>query len=504
MAQISVNNLTFAYEGSYDNIFENVSFLIDTDWKLGFIGRNGKGKTTFFNLLRGKYKYEGTINTKAVFDYFPYSIKEEQMDKNADELIEFWNPNVESWKVICEMAKLSIDTEVLYRPVSTLSFGERTKIMLAVLFSGENQFLLIDEPTNHLDKAARDCVKQYLSEKKGFILISHDRDFMDACVDHVLILNRETIEVQSGNFSSWWENKEKADHFAKAQNEKHLKEIDKLKSAADRANRWAIKSENSKIGFDPVKEPERFIDTRAYIGAKTKKQQARVKAFEGRMEREIQRKEGLLKDIEEVKQLKINPLKHFKNRLIEARNFSFCYCDAKEPVFSDLTFEITQGERVFLQGENGCGKSSFIKAILEQGKTDRFNTLGILEIASNLVISYVNQDTSHLKGKLKKYAIDNNLEYSLLLSLLNQLDFEKVQYEKNMEDFSEGQKKKVLLAASLLTPAHLYIWDEPLNYVDIFSRMQIEKLIEMYNPTMLLVEHDTAFREKIATKVIEL
>ena len=120
--------------------------------------------------------------------------------------------------------------------------------MLAVLFSGENEFLLVDEPTNHLDRQARDLVKEYLRKKKGFILVSHDRDVLDACIDHVLVLNRASIEVQAGNFSSWWDNKEKADINARSENEKHMKEIKQLQRAADRANRWAVQNENTKIG----------------------------------------------------------------------------------------------------------------------------------------------------------------------------------------------------------------------------------------------------------------
>ena len=100
--------------------------------------------------------------------------------------------------------------------------------------------------------------------------------------------------------------------------------------------------------------------------------------------------------------------------------------------------------------------------------------------------------------------MQRNIDKSLLLAILRQLDFEREQFDKNMEDFSEGQKKKVLIASSLLTPAHLYIWDEPLNYIDVFSRMQIEKLILQYKPTMLLVEHDVRFQEKIATEVVRL
>jgi len=508
MARIKVNDLTFAYETSFDNIFENVSFTIDTDWKLGFIGRNGKGKTTFLNLLLGKYSYSGSISMDLPCDYFPYKTAPEDTEKAAEELMESWKPGVENWRVMCELSELDVDPELLYRPFRTLSFGERTKVMLAVLFSGENDFLLIDEPTNHLDQDAREVVKKYLASKKGFILVSHDRDLLDACVDHVLVLNRSTIEVQTGNFSSWWENKSRADAFARAENEKHIKEIGRMKSAMQQSQRWATKNENTKIGYDPIKEHDRTKNARAYIGAKTKKMESRVKVYEQRMERNIEEKEGLLQDIEQIRDLKLSPLDHYKDRLVEARDLSLWY-EAGTPVFSDLSFEIRKGERVFLSGGNGCGKSSLIKAILREAKDphagqDGFSTEGKLEVASNLVISYINQDTSHLSGDLRMHAFEHKLDYSLFLSVLRQLNLEAVQFDKRIEEFSEGQKKKVLVATSILTPAHLYIWDEPLNYVDVFSRMQLERLIEEYAPTMLIVEHDVRFREKMATKIIEM
>jgi lincosamide and streptogramin A transport system ATP-binding/permease protein len=313
--------------------------------------------------------------------------------------------------------------------------------------------------------------------------------------------------VQAGNFSSWWENKQRADSFSKAENEKHLKEIDKLRQAADRTARWAEKNESTKIGFDPVKEHDRSKNTRSFIGAKTKKMQSRVKNFEERTAREIEEKEGLLNDIEETIDLKVMPLEHYKKRLIECRDLSLKYSDGTENVVDNLSFELLQGERIFITGENGSGKSSLIKAILDSQKPDegsRLQISGTLNVAPNLIISYINQDTSFLKGKLKEYARDKGLDYSLFLAILRQLDMNRVQFEKNMEDFSEGQKKKVLIASSLLTPAHVYIWDEPLNFIDVFSRMQIETLIEKYQPTMLIVEHDVRFREKLADKEIVL
>lgn len=558
MSQISVSDLTFCYEGSFDNIFENVSFSIDTDWKLGFVGRNGKGKTTFLKLLQGEMEYRGTISASTAFDYFPYQVDERRQRACWGEILEEIGPDCELWRVICELDRLQAPAEVLYRPFYTLSYGERTKVMLAILFSRENYFLLIDEPTNHLDAKARELVKAYLRSKKGFILVSHDRDLLDACVDHVLALNRRTIEVQSGNFSTWWENRERRDAFCRAENEKHQKEIKALGRAAERAQRWAEANERSKIGFDPAKEHDRGNGTRPYIGAKTKKMQRRVKNLQTRIDSEIVQKEGLLQDVENPAELKLMPLSFRREVLVRARDYTLAYENGDGSchiVFDKLCFELRRGERVFLNGSNGCGKSSLLKAILAQqeqkngdvvagyerkernraetdgenmwrgemdrtnawhGKTDRADEWrgktdcagirenGLLEIPSGLRISYVSQDTSFLHGDIGSFCAQQRLEESLFKAVLRQLDMERAQFAKNMEDFSEGQKKKVLLAASLLQQAHLYIWDEPLNYIDVFTRMQIEELILKFAPTMLIVEHDVRFRERIATKIVDL
>ena len=504
MAQIQVNDLTFSYDGSADDVLKNVTFNIDTDWKLGLIGRNGKGKTTLLNLFMGKYEYRGSIKAGICFDYFPYKVSGPDLMKTAAELSEKWKPQAEMWQVLIRMNELKMDPECLYRAFGTLSFGERTRVMLAVLFAAENEFLLIDEPTNHLDTEAREVVKEFFASKKGFILVSHDRDLLDMVCDHVLVLNRATIEVQAGNFSSWWENKEKKDAFRQAENEKYLKEIGKLKAAADRSSRWAEKNENTKIGFDPVKEHDRSIATRSFIGAKTKKMQARVKSYEQRIDREIEEKEGLLQDIERIRDLKIEPLKYHKEVLVNADELSLRYKGVQKELFSGLRFQVKRGERVIISGENGCGKSSILKAIMQKKDSPDLIISGKLEVSSGLIISYVSQDTSFLSGSLQRYCDVNNLNESLFFTVLRQLDFGREQFAKNMEEFSEGQKKKVLIAASLITPAHLYIWDEPLNFIDVFSRMQIEKLILEYEPTMLIVEHDERFREKAGNVFVML
>lgn len=527
MSQISVNHLTFYYDGSYDNIFEDVSFQIDTDWKLGFIARNGRGKTTFLHLLQGKYEYKGTITTAVEFNYFPFVVSDRGKDTLA--VVEEIYPDYEFWKICREMTLLQVDTEVFYRPFNTLSNGEQTKVMLAVLFSKENSFLLIDEPTNHLDMETRKMISDYLNKKKGFILVSHDRAFLDQCIDHVLTINKTDIEVQQGNFSSWWENKKRRDEYELSENERLKKDIHRLKESARQSKEWADNVEGTKIGRKSGKY-EKNIDTRAYVGEKSRRMQMRRKNTERRQERAIEEKSALLKNIEKVDVLKLFPLRHHKDVLVRLEDVEISYDAALSPVenngrrpnekqvIKDFNLEIRNGEKVVLRGKNGCGKSSIIKAILSSASNEAFNGYngynreeehdrkisGRFEHAGGLVISYVPQDTSYLRGNISDYAKEYGIDETLFKALLRKLDFSRIQFEKNMEEYSGGQKKKILIARSLCEQAHLYIWDEPLNFIDVFSRMQIEELILKYNPTLLMVEHDRTFVDKIGSKIVEL
>ncbi|SCL96000.1 Lsa family ABC-F type ribosomal protection protein [Sporanaerobacter sp. PP17-6a] len=492
MSLINVKNLTFGYDGSYDNIFENVSFQIDTDWKLGFTGRNGRGKTTFLNLLLGKYEYSGTISADVGFEYFPFNITDKK-DMTIDIVNEIF-PDYLQWKLMREFSLLQIAEDVLYRPFDSLSYGEQTKVLLAALFLKENNFLLIDEPTNHLDMNARKLVSDYLNTKKGFILVSHDRGFLDNCIDHILSINKTDIEIQKGNFSSWWENKRKQDNFELSENEKLKKDINRLSNAAKRAGSWSDKVEKTKKGTrNSGLKPDK-----GYIGHKAAKMMKRSKSIENRQQAVIDEKSKLLKNIESSDSLKISQLVYHKNRLAELENVSIFYGD--KTACKNVSFTIERGDRIAIIGKNGSGKSSILKLVCGEG----VNYTGVFREESQLKISYVSQDTSYLQGNLTDYASNNNIDESLFKAILRKLDFSREQFEKDMSSFSGGQKKKVLIARSLCEKAHLYVWDEPLNFIDIISRIQIEELILEYLPTLLFVEHDSEFCKNVATKIVEL
>ena len=495
MSLINVTNLTFAYDGSYDNIFENVSFQLDTNWRLGFTGRNGRGKTTFLNLLLGKYEYRGSISASVAFSYFPYHVADPSV--LAIDAVEQMHPDYEYWRVAREMDKLGLEDEVLYRPYGTLSNGEQTKLQLAVLFSKENNFLLIDEPTNHLDIRGRELVSRYLSGKRGFILVSHDRSFLDGCVDHILSINRSDIQVCRGDFSTWWENKARQDAFEQAENEKLKREITRLEETAREKASWSNAAERAKFGVDPIKvdKPKNY---RSYQGAQAAKSMARAKAIEKRQNAAIEEKSKLLKNIERSDDLKIFQTPFHTKRLAELKGVTIDYGGGA--VCRDISFDIRMGDRIALMGANGSGKSSIIKLLCGQG----IPHTGEVWRGNGLTISYVSQDTSGLRGKLSDFARESGIDESLFLAMLAKLDVPKAQMEKDMSSLSAGQKKKVLLARSICQPMHLHIWDEPMNYIDVISRMQIEAVLKEYQPTILFVEHDRAFCENVATKVVRL
>ncbi len=495
MSMINVTNLTFAYDGSYDNIFENVSFQIDTDWKLGFTGRNGRGKTTFLNLLLKKYEYSGTISSSVPFEYFPYEVTDKE--QLTTDVISSVCYDFQHWQLMRELNLLQVSEDVLYRPFNTLSNGEQTKVLLAALFLKENNFLLIDEPTNHLDVNARKIVGDYLNSKKGFILVSHDRNFLDSCVDHILSINRNNIEIQKGNFSSWLANKEAQDNFERNENEKLKKDIKRLSNAAKRTSDWSDKAESRKIGFDP-KKVEKNINRRPMQAAKAKKMMSRSKQIQSRRQNAIEEKSKLLKNTETIDSLKIFPLKFHSDCLISIKNISIKYDD--KIICENVNFQINQGDRIVLNGQNGCGKSSILKLLWG----DNIEYSGEIIKNNQLKISYIPQDTSFLYGSLTEYAENHQIDESLFKTILRKLDFSRTQLEKNIENLSAGQRKKVLISGSLCQQAHLYIWDEPLNYIDIFSRMQIEQLLLTFKPTLLFVEHDKQFQDNIATKIIHI
>ncbi len=488
IALIEVKNLIFEHYGGREKLFDNVSFSIDTNHKIGLIGRNGRGKTTLLNLFMKKFDYIGKIDCNLEFEYFPYEVENKQditlnIIKNISQIEEH---NI--WIIYKEMNLLELKEDVLNRKFITLSEGERLKVLILSMFIKENTFLLIDEPTNHLDYYGREVVSNYLSKKRGFILISHDREFLDKVIDHVMSINKSSIHIQKGNYTSWQLNKFYQDSFEQRKNEKLSNEIDDLKNSISMVKGFSNKTEKSKKGKDVI--------DRGFIGHKSAKLMKRAKNIEKRQNRAIEEKAIILKDIEIDYELMVNCEKYYKDLLLEIKNLSIFYGNSK--VVDNLSLEINNGDIVHFCGKNGSGKSSAIKLILGEN----INFVGDVNLGKEVKISYVSQDLSHLKGSMKEYILKNVEDETIFRQNLHKLGFDPLFFYRKLESYSMGEKKKVLIAKSLSEKANLYIWDEPLNGVDVNSRIQLEKMIVKTDMTMILIEHDIKFVETVSTNKI--
>ena len=278
------------------------------------------------------------------------------------------------------------------------------------------------------------------------------------------------------------------------QNEKIQKDINRLEIASKNTAKWSNEAEKSK---SKKYNSETFID-KGFVGHKAAKIMKTSKVMEQKIEKSIDEKSNLLKNIDRSDNLKLIPLVTSRNPLIWVNNLQIKY-NNKE-IFAPISFEVNNGDRIAIIGKNGIGKSSILKLLL--GEELQCN--GNFKIINDLKISYVSQSTDDLKGKLKLFAQENNVDESIFKAMLIKIGLSQNDFDTNIQDMSEGQKKKVLIAKSISEQANIYIWDEPLNYIDILTREQIEDTILKYNPTIIFVEHDERFIEKIATKTIKL
>ncbi|MDN5575714.1 ribosomal protection-like ABC-F family protein [Pediococcus parvulus] len=498
MSKIEIKNLTFGYDTQGSLLFDHVNLNLDSNWKLGLIGRNGRGKTTFLNLLQNKLNYQGQISANLAFDYFPQTIKNPQQ-------LTFFVLNdlgvTEQWKVERELNLLGTDPDILWRAFTTLSGGEQTKVLLASLFTQTVNFPLIDEPTNHLDIKAREQVANYLKHKKqGFIVISHDRKFVDDTADHILSIEKSNILMYQGNFATYEAQKKLSDTHEEMENAKLKKSISRLKQTAAEKAEWSRSKESEKYGNPHVKGSGSIGDTGA-IGARAARTMKRALTLQKHMQKDIQEKEKLLKNIEYIDPLSMNFVPTHHDRLLTVKDLTLSYPDSESSLFDPISFEIKKGNRVGIVGPNGAGKSTLIRAILGQfaGKVS-----GEIGQPQHLNVSYVRQSYDDNRGTLTEFAETNHLDYQEFLNNLHKLGLERNVFTTKIEHMSMGQQKKVELAKSLSVPAEFYLWDEPLNYLDIFNQEQLETLIKTVKPSMLIVEHDREFIQHVTTDVVEL
>lgn len=522
MQEIKINNLEFYYTTPYKEIFKNLNLSINKNWKTGIIGKNGRGKTTLLNLLLNKLEpNKGKINNnnnliyfpfrtkkyENVFDYIkqniaPYEKWEERINyflKNPTqenlykyeiifEKYQFYNGYTIDGIIEKEIQEIGLRKDILNKKTNILSGGEITKINIVILFQKKSQFPLIDEPTNHLDMSGREILASYLNKKNGFIMVSHDRYFLDLACDHIISLNKNTIDVKKTNFSGWEKAHKIKMHEENSKDFKLKKEIKSLKKQADQQSKWSISKEKDKKGCRGDK---------GTIGTQAAKLMKKSILAKRNIDNKISEKQKLLKDKEKEYSLKFRLSEKSPENIMEIRDLKISY--ENKSILNGFNLDIKKGDKIAIIGKNGSGKTSIIRAIFNS-----INYKGLIQYPSYIKINYIKQIPEWQNGLLKDKISKKGYDYEEFRNLLGSLNIRDGILEKDISDFSEGEKKKVELAKSLIEEYDLYIWDEPLNYIDMQTRKIIEEAILKYNPTILFIEHDRYFVENIATEIIKL
>ena len=490
MSTITIRNLTFAYPGQAP-LFDRVSLTLDSSWRLGLLGRNGRGKTTLLKLLLGELSGQGDITFPLTPAFFPAPVADPTAF--AGEAIGMGEA-LPQWQLERELAQLDCNPAILLQPFATLSGGEQTKLLLARAFADPRRFVLLDEPTNHLDAAGRAQLAAYLKRKRqGYIVTSHDRGLLDQVVDHVLVIESQQLTLMNGDFSTYHREKGRRDRAEIDRNRQLKQEISDLRQTAAQKRAWAGKAE--------AKKDHAAHGDRGFLGAKAAKMMKRSTVLTKRLAAQAEARQGLLANVEEVVPLTINYQAPVEETVLVARAFTAAPFPGG-PQTPPLSLTLKRGQQVVLAGRNGSGKTTLLKQVAATIATHRATTS--LRFSGHLTVAALPQVITMPHQSLAAYAKAKGVDQGDLFNLLHKLGIPRATFAQCADELSAGQQRKLALATCFLTPANLYLLDEPFNYLDAENQDQLVALIKQAQPTVLLVEHDQALIEQLGAPVVNL
>lgn len=490
---LQINSLSKEY---FDHqLLVDVNFSINSRDRIGLIGTNGSGKTTLLKLLSGKEDPDGgqIIRTpnKLEIGYVP-QVNDFPASKNIIEglAMSLKIDDNEIYKINIVLDKLNIN-DLALKSFDSLSSGQKTKIYLARLLIQKPDILLLDEPTNHLDIKSLEWLENYLKNYQGaYLVVSHDRKFLDNIVTKILELEDGKIKIYGGNYSFYRQQKlielEAQKRSYNVQEKKTEKILDRVRTMKNQTQQLEVVTS----GADHYKR------------RKAAKSANRAKSTEKMLMKQLS-ENGIEKPKEDFELSVIFKPKRESNKLVVffdkvSKKFN------ENQIIRNFSLEIDKGERVALIGPNGSGKSTLINLILDKFKP----TEGKVELGSNVDIGYLPQEHKQLNSELSpiKYLmnatkIDKTSAYKLAKRFL--LSDEDIETSTNK--LSSGQKSKILLASIMASGSNFIILDEPTNYLDIPSREALEEALISYKGTLLIISHDRYFLERInPTKIINL
>ena len=514
MSVLDVQNLTLSF--GENTLFSDVSFDIKEKEKVGLIGCNGAGKTSLFKIIIGEYTPDSgacfisknvrlgymqqhtcsenrTVYGELVSVFDDLIETEHRLDeisalllnnpKNADELIdeqdrltnEFNQNGGLTYKSMTRSALLGLgfDENDFDMPTSALSGGQRSKLILAKLLLSKADFLLLDEPTNHLDIKAVEWLEDFLKNFKGACLVvSHDRYFLNKITDKTVEIENKKCRTYNGNYSVFLVKKEAEQKAVAEKYENDMKEIARLEGIIEQQHRW-----NREKNIKTAESKEKVIER---IKAQLVVPDSKVSRI---------RFDFVPKCVSGEDVLSVNNLK---------KSFG------EKTIFEHASFEVKRGDRLFLLGDNGCGKTTLLKILMH----DYLQDDGSFKFGSQVMTGYFDQVQAKLD--LSKTALNEvwsafpAMTETSVRSALAAFLFKGDDVYKVLSDCSGGERARVALLKLMLGGYNFLLLDEPTNHLDAFSREELENTLLNYSGTMLIVSHDRYFINKLATGILEL
>lgn len=495
-------------------LFSDVSFDVFEKDKVGFVGANGVGKTSLFKIITGEYQADSggcfigknvkvgymaqhscsenrTVYNELISVFSDLIEMEKQLDLIADELTvnptddliakqdlltnQFQSMGGLTYKSLTRSSLIGlgfIESE-FDMSTSKLSGGQKSKLILAKLLLSKADLLLLDEPTNHLDISAVEWLEDFLASFSGaFIVISHDRYFLDKITNKTIELENKKLRSYKGNYSEFLVKKEAEQKAITEKYENDLKEIERLEGIIAQQRQW-----NREKNIKTAESKEKVIER---IKAQMVVPDAKVK----RIRFDFTPKCVSGEDVLEVKDLS----KSFDGKVI----------------FENAAFNVKKGERLFLLGDNGCGKTTLLKILMKDYRPDS----GYFKFGANLFTGYFDQVQAKLD--LNKMAIDEvwsafpAMTETMIRNALAAFLFKGDDVYKVLSNCSGGERARIALLKLMLGRFNFLLLDEPTNHLDAFSREELENTLLNYSGTMLIVSHDRYFINKLATSVLEL
>ena len=522
MTVLSASGLTLSFGDEV--IFRDVSFSVNEGDRLGIIGSNGAGKTSLFRVLLGEYEQDAgsvflakdqtvgylsqatalTARSDGATTLFSYLLEGfsdvlalEEAIKETEEALAATPPSEvariaalsgaleEAHRRYHEregatvrgrcrsvLAKMGFREEEIDRPISTLSGGQATRLVLSRLLAEEPDILLLDEPTNHLDATALTWLEEFLSSyKKTVLVISHDRYFLDRVTNKTLLLSRGEGRLFPGNYSKYRLLVAEENASRTRQYKEQQKEIARIEANIEFQRRCG-----QAHNFVTIRAKQKQLDRIDRVEAVKRPERSIRLAFSGEASGE---------------------------EVLTVRKLSFAY-PGGVPLFSDLSFAVRRGEHILFLGDNGCGKSTLLRLLVGQ----LTGTQGRIDYGYHVEIGYYDQenrrlteDATVLDELSMTYPSMTNTE---LRSALARFLFTGEDVMKRVGDLSGGERARLTLCKLILRSVNLLVLDEPTNHLDIASREALEEALDSFDGTILAVSHDRYFIDRVATRIIEL